>query len=179
MSARRSGLAPALAAMAALSLLASSALAGPTEPPPPEPDRAAGCRSLRQGEQAVRVAWGPAESTSGCFFFSGPGELGRDDHLGSAGRLSWTGDRMALSFGSLRFDGSGRDGAFTLTRRSEHSFGGGWRVTERIQLTRSEVRRGGQRCATLRGRYTYQECQAGGACPGHCQITASLQVLAR
>src|SRR5262245_34249121 len=52
------------------------------------------------GASTVLVGWGVVRSSPGCFFFSGPGDLGRDDHLGALASLA-----VGSASGQLVFDG--------------------------------------------------------------------------
>ena len=157
----------------ALSLVAAAASAAPTRGPDPPPS---GCAPVEPGTQAVRVRWATPARTRTCFFFSGPGDLGRDDHLGARAQLTWRGSRVTLDFGGPRFTGTVRGDAVTLERRSTHEFGRPWQVTERIVGRLGDVTRGGRTCRGLRAHYRYEECPVGGDCPGDCTIDADLTV---
>lgn len=175
----------AFAALAAVLLLAVAAGSPPPAaalppgeqparrpPPPPEPERGT-CLEPGDGAGDVRVRWGTPRSTQTCFFFSGPFDLGRDDHLGDRARLTRRGDQITLAFGAHAFEGTARDGRVRMTRRSTHQYGGAWRVTEVI-----EGRLTTGRCPALRLSYRYQECHdaPGAPCPGTCTIEAPLTV---
>lgn len=132
----------------------------------PSPDRV----------DAVAVEWGRSTSVSSCFYFSGPGDLGRDDHLGARAAFLRSGDRITLSFGGLLFEGRIRGDRVTLERISEHDFDGPWKVTETIDATLGAS----EDCVVLRGTYRYAECDTspGASCPGPCSISAPLSVRA-
>ena len=110
----------------------------------------------------VAVTWTISDATSGCFFFSGPGRLGRDNALGSRACVT-PGARPVVSFGSAVFRGS----ASGLRRRSTHQHGGPWTVTEALDGGLSGDGR-------FDGEYRYSECQAGAVCPGRCRIQATV-----
>lgn len=158
---------------AALISLASAALAEPVRRPPTE---GGGCASIGPGTFPVRVAWSAPTATRSCFFFSGPGELGRDDHLGATAQLEHRGSAMTLRFGALAFTGAVRADAVALERVSQHQFGGAWTVTERITGTIADESRGGRTCRVIRARYAYEECDGRTPCPGHCTIAAPLVI---
>ncbi len=143
------------------------------------PQQERGCSGLARGESTVNVRWAAPQSTAGCFFFSGPGSLGRNDSLGSTAALSWQGERMVLAFGRARFEGNERGGTVRLARRTTHAYSGNWRVTELIEGSLASTRRGDSTCTVLNASYRYQECGPGGPCPGQCTIAASMVVSAR
>ncbi len=158
--------------------LASSPTVHARPPKPPEvndPPQVQ-CRSLDEGAGAARAGWGRADRTNGCFFFSGPHDLGRDDHLGAQARYEVTADRVVVHFGQLTFSGRLSGDRVQLRRVSNHEFGSTWRVTETIEA-RFVQERG---CRILRGTYHYQECDtAGNQCPGGCTIDAPVRITAR
>lgn len=118
----------------------------------------------------VQVRWASIRRTDGCWFFSGPGELGRDDRLGTTAAWTRTGDQVSLRFGAVRFEGTIAGDRVTLRRVSEHASGRGWRVTETIEGTLT-----GGACPTLTARYHYDECEIGSAsCPGQCHLDAAI-----
>jgi hypothetical protein len=135
--------------------------AGPIGCPVPEPSPPVGVRT------PAIVTWGSTTSSTACFFFSGPGALGRDDMLGAS--ATWTSGeaRTMFDFGSgVRFFGTTPS---ELTRRTCHDFGGVWHVTERFALVPSP--------SGWMGRYSYEECQVGvGPCPGRCRIDADVAI---
>lgn len=162
-----------LALMGALAL-PSIALALP--PVSREPQ----CHGLPAASGPVRVRWASITRTQTCWFFSGPGDLGRDDHLGESAQWSRIGDRVSLRFDRAVFEGTIAGGRVSLRRVSRHAEGAGWSVTETIEGTLAATpgsSGGADGCATLVGRYHYDECDtAGGACPGHCHIDAAITI---
>lgn len=175
----RPRLAAATSVAAALCLLASSAAAGPVDRPAPPP-APRGCAGLRDaGAQPVRVAWSAPQRTPGCFFFSGPFQLGRDDHLGSEAELTRTGPSARLAFGGAVFTGTVETGRVRLRRRSTHDFSGRWVVEETIEGRLGPVRRGGEACAGIVAEYRYRECPEGRSCTESCTIVAPLEITGR
>lgn len=137
--------------------------------------RAPECHGLPAASGPVRVRWASITRTQSCWFFSGPGDLGRDDHLGESAQWSRTGDRVTLRLGGAAFEGTIAGARVSLRRVSRHAEGAGWIVTETIEGTLDTV--GESACATLVGRYHYDECDsAGGACPGHCHIDSAITI---
>ena len=127
------------------------------------PQREAPTPPDEQGEGIeVAVTWAVSEATPGCFFFSGPGRLGRNDSLGSRACVT-PGPRPVISFGSAVFHGSPRG----IQRRSTHVHGGPWTVDEALSGGLSGDGR-------FEGAYQYTECQQGSPCPGHCRIRATV-----
>ena len=120
---------------------------------------------------ALRVKWRKTVLTRGCFYFSGPNRIGRDNKLGVRATLERRGfGSLRLSFGVALFEGTAHGGKVRLTRKSDHGYQGSvWRTREMIVGTL----RGG----VLSGAYSYEECNTGGhkRCPGHCRITARLR----
>jgi hypothetical protein len=117
------------------------------------------------------IAWNVTETTPPCFFFSGPEQLGRDDHLGEHGYWIERGGRFELSFGpGITFGGERTREGVTLSRRSVHDFEGKWVATETLRLERRD--------GAWIGTYGYTECEvrAPETCPGHCVVTASVQI---
>lgn len=144
--------------MIGLALIVAFATKLPAEPPEP-------LQSPQQDGRGVRVAveWTGVRATPGCFFFSGPGRLGRDDQLGTSACVEATGP-VRVDFGSAVFTGStGR-----ATRRSPHTFHGNWLALESLDGT--FVADG-----SFSGTYRYEECERGKACPGRCRIDASVR----
>jgi hypothetical protein len=146
----------------------------------PAPSAVLGCRD-GSGTRDVAVTWTNVSSSSGCFFFSGPGKLGRDTQLGALARWEENGAQVALAFGAARFVGDGRGAPLRLQRSAVHDFNGAWRITETVvgkwveppalAQTLSQAR-----CPEFEGTYAYQECNQGNAaeCPGRCVINAKL-----
>jgi hypothetical protein len=136
------------------------------------------------GARDVTVAWSDVRASQSCFFFSGPGALGRNDRLGGRARLDLRDGRAVLDFGGgVRFTGSAGE-RVTLARTSEHDFQGTWRVTERITGTwQAGVERHLDTPCTEAPRvaaaqYSYAECDTANpsSCPGPCTITATLTI---
>jgi len=161
--------------------LASTAGALPPQERPPQQqpsETPGGCGNLSSdGSRDVRVAWGEASWTRSCFFFSGPGELGRDDQYGSSARWTRQGNRVRLAFGSAVFEGQVSGDRVRLTRRSEHSYGSTWTATEVIE-GRVATGQGGPACQFLQASYGYSECDTANShqCPSVCRIEAPLSV---
>lgn len=118
------------------------------------------------------VRWSDvATVTSTCFFFSGPGELGRNTSLGEQATFAVGDHRARLGFGAdVVFDGPRAGDRITLSRVSTHDYDGGkWTVRETITLELAPA--GG-----WAGRYHYDEYEPGAATPGTCHIDASVLV---
>ena len=163
---------PALAIiLSAILLSVSGARARPPTGPQPE----GGCPAWNGESGDVAAQWGAPTRTPGCWFFSGPGELGRDDHLGARARWSRQGDAISRVFGSARFEGRLEGRRVRLTRASTHQAGSPWRVTETITGELRET----NGCTTFVGRYHYDECEQGASCPGQCHIDADLRLTRR
>lgn len=111
---------------------------------------------------AVNVQWSGVHATDGCFFFSGPAGLGRDDALGDRACVV-VGGRASASFGGATFTGVGG----RLTRQSTHDFDGPWTVTEALTGALSDD-------GAFSGTYAYRECEKGRQCPGRCRIEATV-----
>lgn len=134
------------------------------------------------GEFAVAVAWSSVSKSDGCFFFSGPGDLGRDTKLGD--RARWRGGAPAsLDFGAAKFEGP----AGALVRRTRHDFNGPWSAAETISGAWKQpaplaqtLDRAALPCPRFEGSYRYEECEErpGGECPGRCRIDAHLALSA-
>jgi hypothetical protein len=114
----------------------------------------------------MRVAFREVVSSPGCFFFSGPGELGRDDRLGEHAELDAERLRFSPTIELTRVELP--DGSVTWSRESIHEFGGPWRVREAITLLPSG--------AGWVGRYRYQELSPGATTPGTCTIDARVEL---
>lgn len=110
----------------------------------------------------VAVKWTVSEATPGCFFFSGPGTLGRNDALGTRACVT-PGPHPRVAFGSAVFKGSSSG----IRRRSTHEYGGPWTAEEELSGALSGDGR-------FEGSYTYAECQQGQPCPGRCRIRATV-----
>lgn len=139
----------------ALLLPSVLATASPTRETPTPPD---------DPTQAIEVAvsWTVSEATPGCFFFSGPGRLGRSSTLGNRACVTPS-PHPIIAFGAAVFKGSARG----IRRRSHHQHGGAWTVDEELSGGLSGDGR-------FEGEYRYTECQKGAACPGVCRIRATV-----
>jgi len=116
----------------------------------------------------LRVQWFGVSSSQGCFFFSGPETLGRDDHLGARASYREDGQSAHLRFdGAVVFDGYMGTIPFTLVRTSVHEYSGRWSVRETFALERLPN-------GVLRGGYHYDELGPTGDATGHCHIAASV-----
>jgi hypothetical protein len=134
------------------------------------------CRVAPDQIRATSVLWGGATFNESCFFFSGPADLGRDDHLGSRAAYLRSGDLLSVSFDGAMFQGRVEGDRVRLVRVSEHEFDGTWKVAESIDATLGE----GGECKVLDGTYAYEECDTGpkGLCPGPCRISARVSFVA-
>ena len=120
--------------------------------------------------------WTGVQPSGGCWFFSGPGQLGRDRQLGSAVVVERSADRLAVAFDGARFEGAlGPDGTVVLLRESGGVDGvSAWRTRETLTGRFSNE--------TLVADYGYRECQfdGQGGCPevsrGDCRIHAAVTV---
>jgi len=118
------------------------------------------------------VLWSDiATQTSGCFFFSGPGELGRNTPLDETAGFAIGDTRASLDFGAnVVFEGPRAADRVTLSRTSSHDYSDGkWTVRETITLDLAPA--GG-----WIGRYHYDEYEPGASDPGECHIDASVLV---
>lgn len=117
------------------------------------------------------VRWSEVQTeTPGCFFFSGPGELGRDTQLGDGAAFAIGERRARLDFGSgAVFEGERVGERIMLERSSTHDFDGKWTVRETLTLDLAPA--GG-----WVGRYHYDEYPPGESSPGTCHIDASVLV---
>lgn len=123
---------------------------------PPAPDRPAG---------TMRVAFRDVVAPSGCFYFSGPLDHGRDDHLGEVAMF----DGQVLRFPpALDFIVQPGGTELVLVRDSPHEYSGTWRVRETITLVPSG--------AGFVGRYHYDEFDPGSPSPGTCHIDARIEL---
>lgn len=154
-------------------LLGAIGVAEARPKPPPGDPPARQCQPLADGTAEVR--WGRANASNGCFFFSGPHQLGRDDQLGERARYQRRGDQVTARFGDAVFSGVANGDHVLLERRSAHDFGGSWNVTEVIEARFVLV--GG--CTILRGTYRYRECPAGQRCADSCTISAPVSFRSR
>lgn len=116
------------------------------------------------------VRWSEIVSSPGCFFFSGPGALGRDQQLGESATFAIGEGRASLDFGSgVVFAGPRTGDRITLARRATHDFSGKWVTAETITLELAPA--GG-----WIGRYHYDEHAPSDPTPGTCHIDASVLV---
>jgi hypothetical protein len=150
-------------------IAALRARALPTSAPP-----VAAPPSAPPGPQVMPVAvtWRVTSNTPSCFFFSGPGGLGRRDQLGTVAQWAATGPNVSLTFqGGQSFVGTRSGPQVSLSRRSTHSFSGTWVVDETIL--------GSFDGNTFVGAYQYRECQPGNArnCPTNCTIQAQVSAV--
>src|SRR5437764_800113 len=74
------------------------------------------------------VHWSDVESSSGCFFFSGPD--GSDDHLTGLASIDRDGSHVKLSIDAAVFEGTYREGQLDLMRISKHTYDGPWLALE-------------------------------------------------
>jgi len=168
---RGPGLAPALAAAVLALGLTGAAFATPTEHAD-APTTPGACRE-RPGpvpaRQTLPIVWKGGTHTDGCFFFSGPADLGRDTHLGRSAVMTVRGSAATLDFGGgTIFRGTLRGDRVVLVRHGTYQYGSPWRTTETISGTYSGN--------TLHATYGYEECDTGAleSCPGQCRIRAGL-----
>lgn len=119
----------------------------------------------------VQVTWSNITSTATCFFFSGPAQLGRNDHLGNEATWRDDGGNLTLDFGEqVVFRGTMTGSNVTFLRRSSHDFGSKWDIEEQID--------GVVAGALLTASYEYHECNTTNSreCPSECEITAQLTI---
>jgi hypothetical protein len=132
----------------------------PAAPPPPP-----------RGAAPMQVQWSDVTSSGGCFFFSGPDSLGRDDHLGARASYAQDGQTARLAFdGRVVFEGYLATQPFTLVRTSVHQYSGTWSVRETFALDPL-----GQ--GAFRGRYHYDELDPSGNPTGSCNIDALVMLI--
>ena len=122
--------------------------------------------------RTVRLVWTEIQATDGCFFFSGPEALGRDDHLGVSAVWLDDGRSAQLAFDrQVVFTGYAPAATLVLTRTSAHEYGGDpWSVRETLAL--EDIGRDERR-----GRYHYDELDLAGAPSGNCHIDAFVTML--
>lgn len=141
----------------------------------PPVQRTPECRAFTGDTAPVHVGWSGITRSPTCWFFSGPGDLGRDDHLGDTAEWSRNADRVTLRFGPVVFGGTIAGDRVSLRRVSDHASGAGWRVTETIEGTLAR-----EGCPRLIARYHYDECETSvGPCPGQCHIDAAIVIEGR
>ncbi len=120
----------------------------------------------------VSVAWSDVHSSGSCFFFSGPGDLGRDDHLGASASLTLEPPNAELVFeGDLRFVGPVWGGTLAASRESPHEYGGTWTTRETLRLSASGD--------AWVGTYHYDELDPSTRAPSSCHIDAAVVVVPR
>lgn len=121
----------------------------------------------------VTVAWSDIRSSSSCFFFSGPGDLGRDDHLGPFAAITLTPPSAELFFegGGYRFTGAVSGGILSVGRDAPHEYGGTWMTRETITLSASG--------SAWVGTYHYDELDPATRVPSSCHIDATVVVTRR
>ncbi|MCS6797852.1 MAG: hypothetical protein NZ898_04880 [Myxococcota bacterium] len=160
-----------------LSSCEAYAYAAPTATRPVNPSGPTRCPWRLDGEHPVGLTWTQIQRAPTCWFFAGPGDIGRDDRYGNVGVLGRQGDRAWLDIGAYRFEGRIERDFITLSRTSVHDYEGEWRVDE--TLTGRIPPRGP--CRPLSVRYTYTECAPPGQgdCPNHCRLSATLRVASR
>lgn len=137
-------------------------------PPPPKstpsaPPVSAPTAPTRVTARQV-IHWSGIESTSGCFFFSGPD--GSDDQLSGLAVIERDGTHVKLSINSAEFEGTYREGQLDLMRISKHTFDGPWLALERIH--------GAYANGTMTAHYRYNECELAGECPGRCTLSGTM-----
>ena len=117
-----------------------------------------------------RVTWHDIKAADGCFFFSGPEGMGRDDNHGRKATIRRSGAEIVVAFEKTRFRGRiKKSGRFSAVRKAKYEYSGAqWETTETI----SGHWRGGK----LDGRYSYEECDPTGeeGCPTNCTIKAGV-----
>jgi hypothetical protein len=124
-----------------------------------------------RSDRPLQVQWSNVTSSSGCFFFSGPESLGRDDHLGAVASYASDGRTARLVFdGRVIFEGFLGTQPFTLVRTSVHQYSGTWSVRETFALDPL-----GQ--GAFRGRYHYDELDPSGNPTGSCNIDALVMLV--
>ncbi len=159
--------------LAALAFLLLGLVAALVPPPPARALTGTKPCVVRPGpvppRRSLPLTWRAGSSSNGCFFFSGPFELGRDTHLGGSATMTVSGQATTLDFGrGVVFRGTLSGDRLSLTRRATYEYGGPWETTETITGTYSGN--------FLRASYGYQECDTAnrGGCPGVCRIRAAV-----
>lgn len=147
----------------------------PAPPPPPQQPLPVLLPSVPSAVGVGVASWREIESTPGCWFFSGPGALGRDHRLGHRADVRQDGDHLVVSFGDAAFAGDIDAGGHVTLARDDDGRDGreSWRTHEEI---------GGTVVGDLFvGRYDYAECEVdgAGACRasrGDCHISAAVTI---
>lgn len=138
-----------------------SGCGGPAEPEPAVVGSTSGSESAAPG--AVQLVFSDVTvDNPDCFYFSGPGTLGRDDQL--SGPVTLVGDTLTFA-GGQQFE---RDADGSFLRSSTHEFEGTWTTRERITLSPTSEGFGGA--------YRYDEF-APDSSPSGCGINAQVTVL--
>jgi hypothetical protein len=121
----------------------------------------------------VAVVWSAITTeTPGCFFFSGPTDLGRDDHLGSSGVLDASERGATLAFdGGPVFTGTMLGATIALGRSAPYEFSGTWTTRETITLASSGP--------DWVGHYHYDEIDPSTGRPSSCHIDATIAITRR
>ena len=121
----------------------------------------------------VLVSWSDIRSSASCFFFSGPRDLGRDDHLGALATLTLTPPTAELVFveGGYRFTGPVSGAALSALRDASHEYSGTWTTRESIALSASGD--------AWVGTYHYDEIDPATRVPSSCHIDATVVVTRR
>lgn len=116
-----------------------------------------------EGPVAYHVTFsGVTADTANCFYFSGPGDLGRNNQLGD----SATYDGSSLRFaGDLVFI---QDSSGALVRVANHEYEGTWMTRETITLS--------PQADHFMGTYHYDEFGDGGTTPSQCHIDARIEL---
>lgn len=115
------------------------------------------------------VHWSDLESSSGCFFFSGPD--GSDDRLTGFAVIERDGSHVKLSIDTAVFEGTYREGQLDLMRISKHTYDGPWLALERIHGTYAN--------GAMTAHYRYNECELSEECPGRCTLTGTISLTGR
>lgn len=120
--------------------------------------------------ETLNVSWSALVDTPPCFYFSGPEDLGRNDHLGRRAALSIVDQHVRLDFGSnILFDGELQGDRVTLHRSSSHDYDTGkWEAEETITLQAT--------ASTWVGHYHYDERDPETHAVGRCHIDASVHL---
>lgn len=139
-------------------------------PPEPEPGEFATATGI-----GATATWTAIRATPGCFFFAGPGELGRDDPYGDGAEIVVREGFLAIGFSEATFfEGPEREGSFLLRRTATYDHGGAWRVKESLEGVIVD--------GAYAAIYRYEECDLargddGEGCPGPCTIEAAVRIV--
>jgi hypothetical protein len=144
-----------------LVVIAGSGCGGAAQPEPVAVGASSGSESAAPG--AVQLAFSDVTvDNPACFYFSGPGTLGRDDQL--SGPVTLVDDTLQFA-GGQQFQREA-DGSFVRT--STYEFEGTWTTRERITLSPTSE--------GFSGDYRYDEF-APDSSPSGCGINARVTVL--